>query len=46
MNKIKKAFAAISAAAMMFTMSGCSDTRYVMTYKGGEKVNAGVYIYI
>ena len=45
MNKIKKAFAAISAAAMMFTMSGCSDTRYVMTYKGGEKVNAGVYIY-
>ena len=45
MSKIKKAFAAISAAAMMFTMSGCSDTRYVMTYKGGEKVNAGVYIY-
>ncbi|MBO4866516.1 MAG: hypothetical protein J5582_08090 [Ruminococcus sp.] len=45
MNKFKKALAAISAAAMMFTMSGCSDTRYVMTYNGGEKVNAGVYIY-
>ncbi len=45
MNKFKKALAAISAAAMMFTMSGCSDTRYAMTYKGGEKVNAGVYIY-
>ncbi|MCR5541013.1 MAG: hypothetical protein K6F71_09400 [Ruminococcus sp.] len=45
MNKFKKAFAAISAAAMMFTMSGCSDTRHVMTYNGDVKVNAGVYIY-
>ena len=45
MTKFKKALAAVSAAAMMFTMSGCSDTRYAMTYKGGEKVNAGVYIY-
>lgn len=45
MKKLKKALAALAASAMMFSMAGCSDTRYAMTYNGGEKVNAGVYIY-
>lgn len=45
MTKFKRALAALAASAMMFTMSGCSDTRYAMTYDDGTKVNAGVYIY-
>lgn len=45
MKKFKRALAALAASAMMFTMSGCSDTRYAMTYDNGTKVNAGVYIY-
>ena len=45
MIKFKRTLAALAASAMMFTMSGCSDTRYAMTYNNGEKVNAGVYIY-
>ena len=45
MTKIKRALAALAASAMMFSMSGCTDTRYVMTTNSGDKINAGVYIY-
>ena len=45
MNKFKRALAAIAASAVMLTMTGCSDTRYAMTYNNTEKVNAGIYIY-
>ena len=45
MTKFKRALAALAASAMMFSLSGCTDTRYAMTYDNGTKVNAGVYIY-
>ncbi len=45
MMKFKRVAAALAASAMMFTMSGCTDTRYAMTCNNGEKINAGVYIY-
>ena len=45
MKKLKRALAALAASAVIFSMAGCADTRYAMTYNNGEKVNAGVYIY-
>ena len=45
MTKLKKALAVMAAGVMMVTASGCSDTRYAMTYNNGQKVNAGVYLY-
>ncbi|MBO5448599.1 MAG: hypothetical protein J5994_04665 [Ruminococcus sp.] len=44
MAMLKKIAAFAAAAAMTFSLAGCTDTSYVMTY-GDEKINAGVYLY-
>jgi len=44
MAKLKRIAAFAAAAAMTFSLAGCTDTSYVMTY-GDEKINAGVYLY-
>lgn len=44
MNKSKKICAVCAAAAMTLSLTGCTDTSYVLQ-SGDVKVNAGIYIY-
>ena len=45
MSKAKRLAAAVLASAVCAaSFTGCTDTTYAMT-AGGEKINAGIYIY-